>query len=68
MKVIEEGPEDISVKVNEQPATDTTPFLPSYWFPKPPSMYTAEQKQRKAVEERAFAPLTMALPKKCMPE
>ena len=43
MKVIEKGAEDVSVTVNEQPATDTTPFLPSYQFPKPPSMYTAEQ-------------------------
>jgi hypothetical protein len=62
MKVIEEGPEDVSVLVNEQPATEATPFLPSYRFPKPPSMYNTEQKQRKAVEERAFALLTMALP------
>ena len=62
MKVIEEGPEDVSVLVNEQPATEATPFLPSYWFPKPPSMYNTEQKQRKVVEERVFALLTMALP------
>ena len=62
MKVIKEGPEDVSVLVNEQPVTEATPFLSSYRFPKPPSMYNNEQKQRKAVEERAFARLAMALP------
>ena len=60
--VIGEGPEDVSVVVNEQPTMDTTPFLPCYRYPKQPSMYSPKQKQRKAVEERAFALLTMALP------
>ena len=47
IKVIEEGPEDVLVLVNEQLGTDATPFLPSYRFPKPRSMYNAEQKQRR---------------------
>ena len=40
MEVIEEGPEDVLVMVIEQPATETTPLIPSYRYAKPLSMYS----------------------------
>ena len=52
MRVIEERSEDISITVDEQPATATTPLLPSYRYPKSPSMYNPEQKQRNIARTR----------------
>ena len=62
MKSIEEGPTRVFVKVEAVAATETTPLLPSYEYPKPYEMYNPQERERVATDKRALTLLTMALP------
>ena len=62
MKSIQEGPMKITVTIAETAETDNTPAMPAYEILKPYEKYTPAQKDRVAIDERALALLTMALP------
>ena len=62
MKSIKEGPLRITMTIPETAETAKTPFMPAYQVLKPFDKYTPTQKDRVAIDERALALLTMALP------
>ena len=62
MKSIQEGPMKITVTIAETAETDNTPAMPAYEILKPYEKYTPAQKDSAAIDERALALVTMALP------
>ncbi|KAJ9561077.1 hypothetical protein OSB04_006237 [Centaurea solstitialis] len=55
-------PTVVTVTVVEVPETDTSPYLPAYVVEKPHHIFNLKQRKRAAIDKRALALLTMALP------